>query len=138
MHCGYSTGQEVHRFFYALTNPSSQFSQRFMYATARTLVTLFLGILVYFSLHWCSSISVFATAFVFSLQANLAYQDHLLQQVDYLQTTRQLEKEQIRREIAMCKEAEKVYKQRVQDALARPNPDKIHPKRLLVTGQQIS
>ena len=61
-----------------------------------------------------------------------------MQQVNYLQTTRQLEKEQIQREIAMCKEAEKVYKQRVQDALARPNPDKVHPKRLLVTGQQIS
>lgn len=57
--------------------------------------------------------------------------------MDYLKTMKQLEEEQTHREIAMCKEAETVYQKRVQAALARPNPDKIHPKRLLLSGKQL-
>ena len=35
----------------------------------------------------------------------------------------------------MQKEAEALHQLRVKEALARPQPDKIHPKRMILTGQ---
>jgi len=43
---------------------------------------------------------------------------------------KELEKEQAQREIAMQKKAEARYQQRVQAALSRSLPDKIHPRRV--------
>ena len=64
------------------------------------------------------------------LQAKLSYQDSLLQQISYQKTVRAMEKEQAQREIALHKEAEACYQQKVQAALTHPHPDKIHPRRL--------
>ena len=41
-----------------------------------------------------------------------------------------MEKEQAQMEIALHKEAEAYYQQKVQAALTRPHPDKMHPRRL--------
>ena len=64
-------------------------------------------------------------------QSNLVYQNNLLQQMDYQQKLKELEVVQSHRELELCKEAELAYQQRVQRALERPHPDKIHPRRLL-------
>ena len=42
---------------------------------------------------------------------------------------------QTKRELELQNEAETLYQMRVHEALARPHPDKIHPKRLLVAGE---
>lgn len=64
-------------------------------------------------------------------KSNLVYQNNLLQQMDYQQKLKELEVVQSHRELELCKEAELAYQQRVQRALERPHPDKIHPRRLL-------
>ncbi len=67
----------------------------------------------------------------------MEYQSHLQQQMGYTQAVKKLEVEQTLREIAIGREEELLYKRRVQNALAKPDPDKIHPKRFLLTGQQL-
>ena len=54
----------------------------------------------------------------------------MLQQMSYQKSVREMEKEQTRREIAIQKEAEACYQQKVQATLNRPHPDKTHPRRL--------
>lgn len=69
------------------------------------------------------------------LQDNATYQSDLLQQMEFQKTLREFEAEQTKRELELHKEAEALHQARVSEALARPHPDKSHPKRLLLAGQ---
>ncbi len=86
-----------------------------------------------------SSLLVILFHCVLFVQACLEYQKHLEQQLQYTQAVKRLEEEEIQRELAIGKQEEALYKQRVQNALANPNQDKLHPKRslLVVTGKQM-
>lgn len=77
------------------------------------------------------------TLFVTPAQANKSYQKDLLQQIDYLEESKQFEKLQVRDELAMCKEAESVHRRRVQEALNNPSPDKVHPTRIVLSGKSL-
>ncbi len=77
------------------------------------------------------------TVAFFLLQVKLDYQRHLQQQMGYTRAAKKLEEEQTQREITIGREEKLLYKRRVQNALARPDPDKTHPKRFLLTGQQL-
>ena len=70
-------------------------------------------------------------------QDNATYQSDLLQQMEFQKTLREFEAQQTRRELELQKEAETLHQARVSEALARPHPDKIHPKRLLLAGQGV-
>ncbi|XP_064390856.1 cilia- and flagella-associated protein 53-like [Halichondria panicea] len=72
-----------------------------------------------------------------NMLVKLDYQRHLQQQMGYTRAVKKLEEEQTQREITIGREEELLYKRRVQNALARPDPDKTHPKRFLLTGQQL-
>ncbi len=65
------------------------------------------------------------------LQGNLSNQDDLLKQMQYQERVKRLGREQTRRELALIREEESLYQQRVQGALTRPHPDNVHPRRLL-------
>ena len=67
----------------------------------------------------------------FPLQENLSYQDDLLKQMDYQQKVKEVDVQQNKKELELNKEAERLYQQRVQAAISRPHPDKVHPRRLL-------
>lgn len=69
------------------------------------------------------------------IQDNASYQSDLLQQIEFQKHLKEFEAGEEQRELQLQKEAETLYQMRVQEALARPHPDKIHPKRLLVAGQ---
>ena len=70
-------------------------------------------------------------------QDNASYQSDLLQQIEFQKQLKEFETEEVKRELELQKEAETLHQLRVQEALARPHQDKIHPKRLLVTGQGV-
>ena len=73
--------------------------------------------------------------FYLFFQDATTYQRDLLQQMEFQTTLREFEAQQTRRELELQKEAETLHQARVSEALARPHPDKIHPKRLLLSGQ---
>lgn len=75
--------------------------------------------------------------FLSLLQAKKSYQKDLLQQIDYLEESKQFEKLQVRDELAMCKEAEALHQRRVQEALNNPSPDKVHPTRIVLSGKSL-
>ena len=72
---------------------------------------------------------------LFFFQDAATYQSDLLKQMEFQKTLREFEAQQTRRELELQKEAETLHQARVSEALARPHPDKIHPKRLLISGQ---
>ena len=51
--------------------------------------------------------------------------------MEYQQRMRELAAEQVKKEIEINKEEERLYQLRLQQAKTRPHPDKVHPKRLL-------
>ena len=69
------------------------------------------------------------------VQDNVAYQSDLRQQMEFQRRLKETEAKHTRRELELQNEAEALHQMRVQEALARPHPDKVHPKRMLIAGQ---
>lgn len=67
----------------------------------------------------------------------MTYQEELLGQINYQESVKEYEKEQEKLEVALYKEAEEQYQRRVQEAINKPNLEKIHPKRLAIVGQTL-
>ncbi len=64
------------------------------------------------------------------IKKNISYQVDLQRQIDYRESLKEREKEDIYREEIMAAEAEKIHQQRVQHALMNPDLKKTHPQRL--------
>ena len=89
---------------------------------------------LYKSILWHCTSNKINVILVF-LQDHKTYQNDLRQQMDFQKQLKEFEAAQTRRELELHKEAEILHQMRVQEALAKPHQDKIHPKRLLVAGQ---
>lgn len=62
------------------------------------------------------------------------HQNGLLRQINHQKRHREFEKQRERDEFENAKAVEKEYQQKLQNALSRPHPDNVHPKRLLQSG----
>ena len=74
------------------------------------------------------------------MQVNKAYQGDLLQQMEYQQMVKKMEKQQLKDEWASCLEAEAAYQKRIreeQDKPWPPSPQRLHPTRLALTGKAL-
>ena len=52
-----------------------------------------------------------------------------MKQIQFQKAVRDIEKEQEQWMLELNKQEELLYKQRVQEALLRPSPDKVHPRK---------
>lgn len=55
--------------------------------------------------------------------------------MEYQEFAKESEREQLKHDWDLCREAETTYHKKVQDALATLTPEKVHPTRLLLTGK---
>ena len=83
----------------------------------------------------CVNLKSSITEKSFILKDNVTYRSDLLQQMEFQKCLKEFESAQTQRDLELRRDAETLHQRRVSEALARPHPDKVHPKRLRIAGQ---
>ncbi len=70
-------------------------------------------------------------------QTNKAHQGDLVQQKEYQELSKKMEKQQLKEDWSSCLEAEAAYQRKVKEELNKPwpSPHRNHPTKLALTGR---